>query len=44
MALRTQPARTDVVIPAGWQLRASLLRPTERGTRYELLRRLPATP
>ncbi|MFN4114945.1 MAG: hypothetical protein ACK4F7_00405 [Inhella sp.] len=43
-ALRTQPARTDVVIPAGWQLRASLLRPTERGTRYELLRRLPATP
>lgn len=38
-ALRTQPARAELSLPTGWQLRASLLRPTERDTRYELLQR-----
>lgn len=40
-ALRTQPAGASTELPPGWQLRASLLRPTERDTRYELLQRLP---
>jgi hypothetical protein len=36
-ALRTVPARITVEIPTGWQLQASLLRPTERSTRYQVL-------